>query len=102
VNDVDAGFLVKVVGGPAIVLGAMWGLIKLVGGEAYRRATAALGHIDELRTDAQRRDTQIAVLIERISNLREESDKHRESLHQVRTELDKRLSRIDVRLEDRD
>jgi len=103
VTDEQFAFAVKFIGGPTVVLGVVWGLIKLVGGEAYRRATAALTHIDELREDAQKRDLAIAVLKTRteteLVELRRESDKHREALHQLRTELGGRLARLDERLE---
>jgi len=98
-SDEQAAFAVKFVGGPAIVLGAMWGLIKLVGGEAYRRATAALGHIDELRTDAQRRDTAMAVLRNDLEHAQAELEKHRQALHHLRTELGERIVRLEYPVE---
>ena len=102
-TDEQLALAIKFVGGPTVLLGSIWGVVRWVAGEASRRATAALGHIDELREDAQKRDLAIAVLKTRteteIVELRRESDKHREALHQLRTELGGRLARLDERLE---
>ena len=94
-NDADAAFAIKVVGGPAVLLGAIWGVVRWVAGEAQRRATAALGHIDELRKEAQERDTALAVLRNDLEHAQAELEKHRQALHHLRTELGERIVRLE-------